>query len=101
MINRMQKIYKCNGKEKCRYSYHCQERCFYTTSREFSESGHRMLEYERSIEKGDKVAFIFRKVGEPIEWDEKSQRISMYLKDGNRYTDEPSMEIHRKEGRLK
>lgn len=100
MINRYSKIYRCNGQEHCRYSYLCQERCFFTTSEEFALDGHRMLEYERTVEKGDKVAFVFKKVGKPIQWDDRKRRRMMYLKDGLRYTDKPSQERYRKDGTL-
>lgn len=100
MIKRYKKIYLCNGQEHCRYNAHCQEQCFYTTSEEFAKDGHRMLEYERMIEKGDRVAFIYKKVGNPIQWDERKRRRMMYLKDGLKYTDIPSQKRYREDGTL-
>lgn len=102
MIDRKIKVYECNKKRHCRFNFYC-DQCRYTTDKVFALNGSKVLEFEKEIRSKDnrKIAFVFRESGEVVEWDEDSQRRMMYLTDGLSYTDEKSMEIHRKEGRLK
>lgn len=102
MIDRKVKIYDCNKQRHCRFNKHCDD-CHLTSDKTFAVNHSEVYEFEKMVESkdGQKVAIIFKRSGETIDWDEESQRRMMYLTDGFTYTDKKSMEIHRKAGRLK
>lgn len=102
MIDRKRFAYKCNKKRKCRFNVNC-DRCSYSSDKTFAVNGTKEYEFEKvsTSKDGEKIAFVFKATGKTVEWDERRQREMMFLTDGFAYTDDKSMEIHRKEGRLK